>query len=487
MRKILLSVIGFLPLALFGQTIEKHPFNGSDYYLFVKPQGPVKATLVLLTNFPAESIPPETKLHGVAYINNVLTVYCSLPGFVADSANANRISHLLSSIAADLSADTASFVLGGFGFAGNIALRYTEYCYAQPGLFPIKPKAVFTIGSFVDLPELYDWCNREIKKNYYRGNVGDGQFLLNYFKRLNPAVKAGADLAALTPFSHTDTLGNERWLAGLPVRLYYDGDWLWDLQRRHNSLYDNPIAGGSELISRLLQSADNGAELILSKQPGYRGNGIRNPVSLSIVDESDCIQWIMTTLNILNPALPQLWKAPYTFPMPAGWTMERTDFPPAYSPNVPYKGFEEIHFPPGWGDASTEDYWTVSYLFRLEGKQPMDAARLQDFINVYYEGLIADNVLRRNIPKEKLVPVSAKLAPAKTEKGDSATFTGSVSSFDWLAQAPILLHCRVHIKPGGDNFTPLLIEFSPKPFEHAIWQKMEVTTEQFQCGTGKAQ
>jgi hypothetical protein len=73
-------------------------------------------------------------------------------------------------------------------------------------------------------------------------------------------------------------------------------------------------------------------------------------------------------------------------------------------------------------------------LFRLEGKQPMAAGRLQDFINVYYEGLIADNVTRRNIPKEKLVPVSAKLTPDKTEKGDLATFTGSVSSFDWLAQ-----------------------------------------------------
>jgi hypothetical protein len=185
MRKFALSLIGILPFALFGQTIEKHQVNATDYYLFVKPQGPIKATLLLLTNFSAESLPPETKLHGAAYTNNILTVYCSLPGFVADSANTGRINRLVRSVASDLSADTANFVLGGFGFAGNIALRYTEYCYAQPALFPIKPRAVFTIGSLVDLPELYDWCNREIKKNYYRGNAGDGQFLLNYFSRLD--------------------------------------------------------------------------------------------------------------------------------------------------------------------------------------------------------------------------------------------------------------------------------------------------------------
>lgn len=172
MHKILLfvakSLFGaafLLPVALFGQAIEKHSFNTfNDYYLAVKPQGAPSATMVILTNFPAESLPPETKLHGVAFTNGILTVYCSVSGFVADSATTGRISRLLQSVATTFSVDTAMFVLGGFGFAGNIALRYTEYCCAQPGLFPIKPKAVFTIGSFVDLPELYDWCGRETGK-----------------------------------------------------------------------------------------------------------------------------------------------------------------------------------------------------------------------------------------------------------------------------------------------------------------------------------
>ena len=484
-----LAITLLLPLAVFGQNIEKHPFstgNPANYYLAIKPKGPIKGVLVLLnTNFAPESIPPETRLHNVASNNSILTIYSTIPGLVPDTASLNRITQLFQSVATDFSADTARFILGGFGFAGNTVLRYTELACQHPDSYPVRPKAVFTIGSFVDLPELYNWCGRQVRKNFYGGNVGDARFLLDYFKKHDPALTP-AELHTLTPFTNADTLGNERSLMALPVRLYYDGEPFWELQSRHNSLYDNPIAGGTELVSRLLQAGNDQAELRLSRQPGYRSNGVRNPVSISIVDETECIQWITGVLNILNPALPQNWKAPYNFPVPEKWTVERTEFPPPFSPNVPYKGFEEIHFPPGWGDVATEDYWTVSYLFRLEGKQQMDAPRLQDFIKAYFDGLIADNVRRRNIPKEKLVPISATLTKTKTEKGDLETYTGTIAGFDYMAQVPMPFHCRIHLKPGGESFTPLLIEISPKPFDHPIWGVMEATTTQFECGTKKA-
>jgi len=484
----------WLPALVFGQSLEKRAYNPSnkdDYYLAIRPQGPVKAVVVMLTIFqPAEALPPETKLHNVAYANGLLTVYASLQRTLsADSATVSRINSILKDVAVNFSADTSRFVLAGFGYAGNIVLRYTELTYARPGLYPVQPKAVFTVASFVDLLGVCHWCDREIKKNYDGGTVGDARFILNFLTKGTGSVQAAsASLKELTPFDReADSTGHERCLRNLPVRLYYDGDLNWELTKRHNSVYDTELADGSELVSRLLQSGNPDAELVLSKQPGYRSNGIRSSGALSIIDETDCIRWIFDKLNILNPANPQAWRAPYVFPMPERWTMERTPFPPAYSPNVPYKGFEDIHFPPGWGDAKTEDYWTVSYLFRLNGKQTINVSTLQDFLKVYYEGLIADNVPRRHIPKEKLVPISASLKKVKPDKGDLETYAGVVNSLDYLAQVPIRLNCKVHLKPGGDRFTPLLIEVSPRPYEHPIWQKMEQTVEQYQNGTGKAE
>jgi len=482
-----------LPGTLFAQSIEKqvfNPANAGDYYLAVRPQGPIRGVLVLFNVFqPAEAMPPETRLHNVAYANGLLTVYASLQrSLSADSPTVSRINSILKDVAATFSADTSRFVLGGYGFSGNIVLHYTELTYTHPGLYPVTPKAVFTVASFVDLLDLCRWCQREIKKDYNGGIPGDAKFILGYLTQPENNLRAASSrLKRLTPFDReADTTGNEKYLAGLPVRLYYDGELTWELNEQHHSVYDTGLGDGSELVSRLLGAGNKDAELMLSKQPGYRSNGLRNSNAFSIVDETDCIQWIFKKLNIFNPGNPAAWNAPYVFPMPEHWTMERTAFPPSYSPNVPYKGWEDIHFPPGWGNSKTEDYWTVSYLFRLDGKFPIDAAKIQDFLKVYYEGLIADNVPRRHIPKEKLVPISASLKKVRQDKGDLETYSGVINTLDYQAQVPMKLNCRVHVKPGGENFTPLLIEVSPKPYDHPIWQKMEQTVEQYENGTKKA-
>ena len=69
--------------------------------------------------------------------------------------------------------------LGALGYAGNIALRYTEMCYENPKQFPVLPKAVFAMNCPVDLTGLVHWCENEIKKNYFPGNVADGKYILD--------------------------------------------------------------------------------------------------------------------------------------------------------------------------------------------------------------------------------------------------------------------------------------------------------------------
>lgn len=171
----------------------------------------------------------------------------------------------------------------------------------------------------------------------------------------------------------------------------------------------------------------------------------------------------------------------YVFPIPDGWSVERTPVPPPFSPNVPYKGFEEIHFPPGWANKKSENYWTVSYLFRLEGRPKMNAATLQKFLNSYFEGLIADNVRRRNIPKDKPVPVNAALKKDRKNKSDGKNYIGTIASFDYLSQVPLTLNCKAHIHSSKKNITSLFIEISPKPYEHAIWQTMEQSVQHFKA------
>jgi hypothetical protein len=101
----LLPAFFLLPLTVFGQSLEKQVFstaNAGDYYLAVKPQGPVRGVLVLFNVFqPAEAMPPETKLHNVAYANGLLTVYASLQrSLSADSSTVSRVNAILKDAAA---------------------------------------------------------------------------------------------------------------------------------------------------------------------------------------------------------------------------------------------------------------------------------------------------------------------------------------------------------------------------------------------------
>jgi hypothetical protein len=84
MKRGLLVVLGFLPLFVGAQNLEKVVFDPADsvngYYLAVRPlSGTIRGVMVVFRSFRGpESIPPETKLHNVASVNDILTVYASI-------------------------------------------------------------------------------------------------------------------------------------------------------------------------------------------------------------------------------------------------------------------------------------------------------------------------------------------------------------------------------------------------------------------------
>src|SRR5688572_18436920 len=101
----------FLPFFSYGQNIEKVTFDLKDstdgYYLAIQPLSRnIKGVLVLLTSFiPPENLLPETKLHNVAYVNDILTVVASTKQkLYADSAVVNRINSILKDVTKRFSA-----------------------------------------------------------------------------------------------------------------------------------------------------------------------------------------------------------------------------------------------------------------------------------------------------------------------------------------------------------------------------------------------
>jgi hypothetical protein len=483
-----LIILSFIPRPALSQFSEKVVFNNkdsaNDYYLAVRPlSGNIHGVQVLITSFnPPEVVLVESRLQNIAYGNDILTIIASMgPSLCADSSSVERLNQILQHVITHYSADTSRFVLGGFMYAGTMALRYTELCYENPSRYPVLPKAVFTINSPVDLLGLARWCEAEIKKDYYSGEVGDARFILGALTKKFGSYNENAEkYNQLSPFSK-DALapGNEQFLKQVAVRLYFDTDISWQLQNRRNSYYDTYMPDATEMVKRMLLSGNTEAEFVSSRQPGMRSSGLRNPYSWSVVDEVDCIQWIKRELKIFNPAT---YSPVYLLPIPAGWQTESFSLPPDFAKQISFKGVEDLRFFPGWGDPNSEEHWSYAFLWSLDGKPDIEAHLLQDNLKILYTGLIGRNIVPRKIPKEKLFPVEVNIQSVKTSAGDLKTFAGTVHMLNYINQTPMILNIKIHMKDCPDKtHSILLFEVSPKPADHPNWQKLDSLNVEFSC------
>ncbi len=484
----LLCLLFFPYLYGMSQQLQKIYFNSKDsingYYLAsIPPSKKIDGTVIFLCGVESpERMVLETKLHNVAAANNLLTVIASTgTKLYADSAALQRINAIISNVLKTYAIDSSKIILSGFDYAGTIALRYTEIASAKSPKQAICPKGVFTVDSPVDLFSLWTKLENQVSENFVAEDVTTGKFIIGLMtKEYGDIRKDTEGYEKLTPFHYGNKeTGNEKYLKDIAVRLYYDDDIMWRLKNKHSSYYDTYLPDASALIKRLSLLKNDRAEFITSSRSGVRSDGSRNPNSMSIVDEVECIQWIKRTLNIFDPIT---WVPPYNFFQPEGWRIERTPFPPEFASQIPYNGVQDIRFAKGWADSASDAYWSYTYVWWMNGKVSFTKNGIQKALTQYYQGLTNRNIERRNIPADKIIPVSVTLSEAPSNGNDSQTFSGSIKMLDYFTQSPISLNCTVHNFNCGDTkHSAVLFELSPQSFDRAIWKQLDSVRKSFNC------
>jgi hypothetical protein len=172
----------------------------------------------------------------------------------------------------------------------------------------------------------------------------------------------------------------------------------------------------------------------------------------------------------------------YVFSVPPKWTTEEFPFPVSFAPQLPYNGVEVLRFAPGWAATASEEHWSYTFLWRLEGQPVFDAAVLQQNLTDYYTGLLKQNIRERNIPSNKITLPSVFIQKTETAAGDTETWNGTVTMTDYLdiMYNTMKLNCVVHKKDCGSS-TALLFEISLQPGGHAVRQEMEKMVKGFGC------
>lgn len=304
--RILAIILGLMyGQSLTAQTISQIVLDKNDlhsgYYLAVEPRGPVSGVLVLIAGFGqrAEDSPPETKLHNVAYVNSILTIfYAAGNKLYADSITQIKLTAVIQDVISRYHVDPGNFVLGGFSAGGMIAMRYVELCNEFSDKFPIRPKGIFTIDSPIDIFTIYDQLEESARNNYSEPAVEEAVRAMGHIQNDYGIPRENISMyAKLTAFSMNKAYSeNEKYLKNTAVRVYHDVDIPWRIINRNQTVHGSNYEVTAELINRLVLMGNTRAEFMQSYQTGYRSNGMRHPHSWSIVDEVELIQWMKELL-----------------------------------------------------------------------------------------------------------------------------------------------------------------------------------------------
>ncbi|HTI07518.1 MAG TPA: hypothetical protein VL832_03145 [Puia sp.] len=474
--------------ATYAQNFEKVWFDKTDsvfgYYTVIKPTGPrIQGAVVLFDGYggDASTFFAETKIPNVASANELLTV-CIPTGLrmFLDDAHMVMIRKILDEVSKTYGIHKDKFAMGGFSAGGTIALRYVELCYQHPKEFDIHPKALFTADAPVDLLGLYQSSKKLLSRHTQGWWLGEAKMIIDSLDaQIGPPTPDLAKYRQVSPFLASDTTpGNEQALVHVAYRTYHDVDVEWALKYRQQSIYDRNMLNASELVNRLLLLGNTQAEFVSSPIHGRRSNGQMHPHSWNIIDEIDLISWIREKLDFY----PGDAAKRYTYNV-EGWPREVIVFPMDFAPALPYKGYEDLRFAPGFSDAASEEKWAYTFVWWLDGVYSFDEKILQQNLEAYYSGLTRSRAVADKDDLKAYFPARVAVRKTATVSGDLSTYGATLHIFDALVTKKSGdLYMKIHVKACSDSHRTILVfEASAFPTTQPLWNKLDKINADFGC------
>ncbi|MFK7982041.1 MAG: DinB family protein [Saprospiraceae bacterium] len=159
---------------------------------------------------------------------------------------------------------------------------------------------------------------------------------------------------------------------------------------------------------------------------------------------------------------------------PANWKKESFTFPLDFAPKLQFTGIEEARFAPGWSDKKSEEFWTYSFAWYVDGNINLTEQRLQTFIGDYFNGLTQVVGGSKGMKKEAVSNAFA-IFMEKESVNNWQYFEGKVQLFDVFFSEQEM---RLNVKVKGLYCEVLdkhlvLFSFAPKAFEDKIWNVFE--------------
>lgn len=271
------------------------------YYLKLIPKNEIKGAIVILPSGgeTTEDLIKQISIHKLAFKKGIATIIPSINWGTEDrNVEVNILNTIFNEVVKEHNIPKDNFILGGLSNGGMISLVYTQQ--SVKGKTFIKPKGVFGLDVPLDKAHLYEYCQREIKRNFSELGVGEAKWILNNYNKVyggSPSQFPEKYIESSIYSNGVEKGGNAKYLKDIPIRMYTDLDVNWLLKERRRDLYDWNGTDIVAMINDLKLMGNKDANVIITMGKGIKLDGTKHPHSWSIMDNQDCFNWIEKLLK----------------------------------------------------------------------------------------------------------------------------------------------------------------------------------------------
>ena len=267
------------------------------YYKIVPKEKPVGNLVILPSSGETTGkMLKQITLHKLAYQNNILVILPSYNyGTIQRTPDVAFLDDIFEEVVKDHQVSKDNFVFCGLSDGGMISFDYAIRAVGDSSTF-LTPKGIIGIDPPIDLIRFYNYCQREISRNFSPTGVGEAKWLADVYEKVFGGTPEEnrqnyVDASAFT-FGEKEG-GNAKYLTNIGVRMYTDLDVDYLLNDRHRDLYDWNGIDIVAFVNQLKINGNTNAEVFISQGKGVRLDGTKHPHSWSIMNNDETLNWIL--------------------------------------------------------------------------------------------------------------------------------------------------------------------------------------------------